>query len=156
MTRPNADGDERDVRVRVGLLSDVHANLVALEAVLEQLGPVDGLWVCGDTVGYGPDPSDVLAILRERDATIVAGNHDRAVGTGEDLELFNEPAAIAARAHASWLTPAERDELAGLPRTLEQADVTFHRASCRGAETQKRMGDRGLPAVVAARLAFGL
>ena len=239
--------------MRVGLLSDVHANLVALEAVLQQLGPVDGLWVCGDTVGYGPDPSDVLAILRERDATIVAGNHDRAVGTGEDLELFNEPAAIAARAHASWLTPAERDELAGLPRTLEQADVTlfhgslrdplweyvttagaaaaslglaktahccgghthvpalfqpesegrrdgrvragqpyalspraflnpgsvgqprdadpraayavldlaagtvtFHRASYRVAQTQKRMRDRGLPAVLADRLAFGL
>ena len=117
--------------MRVGLISDVHANLVALEAVLGQLGPVDALWVCGDTVGYGPDPSDVLALLRERKATIVAGNHDRAVATGEDLELFNEPAAIAARAHAAWLTPAERDALAGLPRTLEQSGATLCHGSLR-------------------------
>src|SRR5207245_1511861 len=66
-------------RVKVGLLSDIHANLVALESVLAEMGAVDELWVCGDTVGYGPDPSDVLALLVERKATIVAGNHDRAV-----------------------------------------------------------------------------
>ena len=82
--------------MRVGVISDVHANLVALEAVLGDMGPVDALWVCGDTVGYGPDPSDVLALLVERKATIVAGNHDRAVALGEDLDLFNPPAAAAA------------------------------------------------------------
>src|SRR2546428_5966797 len=131
MTRPNADGDERDVLVRVGLISDVHATLVALEAVLEQLGPVDALWVCGDTVGYGPDPSDVLALLVERKATLVAGNHDRAVATGEDLELFNPPAAAAAKMHQRWLSAAERDMLAALPRTLETGDVTLCHGSLR-------------------------
>lgn len=68
--------------MRVGVLSDIHANLVALETVLADIGQVDALWVCGDTVGYGPDPSDVLALLVERKATLVAGNHDRAVATG--------------------------------------------------------------------------
>jgi len=94
--------------VKVGLISDVHANLVALEAVLAQMGPVDALWVCGDTVGYGPDPSDVLALLVERKATIVAGNHDRAVARGEDLDFFNPPAAVAAKMHQRWLSSAER------------------------------------------------
>ncbi|HLZ47020.1 MAG TPA: metallophosphoesterase family protein, partial [Candidatus Limnocylindria bacterium] len=73
----------------VALLSDVHANLVALEAVLAELPAVDAIWVMGDTVGYGPDPADTLALLRERRASLVAGNHDRAAATGEGLELFN-------------------------------------------------------------------
>ena len=117
--------------MRIGVLSDIHANLVALEAVLADLGPVDALWVCGDTVGYGPDPSDVLALLVERKATLLAGNHDRAVATGEDLELFNPPAAAAAKMHQRWLSAAERDMLAALPRTLETSDVTLCHGSLR-------------------------
>jgi predicted phosphodiesterase len=117
--------------MRVGLISDVHANLVALEAVLGEMGPVDALWVCGDTVGYGPDPSDVLALLVERKATIVAGNHDRAVALGEDLDLFNPPAAVAAKMHQRWLSSAERDMLAALPRTFETSDVTLCHGSLR-------------------------
>ena len=117
--------------MRIGVVSDIHANLVALEAVLADLGPVDALWVCGDTVGYGPDPSDVLALLVERKATVVAGNHDRAVATGEDLELFNPPAAAAAKMHQRWLSAAERDMLAALPRTLETSDVTLCHGSLR-------------------------
>jgi len=107
--------------VRVGLLSDIHANLVALEAVLGALGKVDALWVTGDTVGYGPDPSETLALLRDRNALLVQGNHDRAVATGEGIELFHDRAGVAARLHAEWLSPAERDELAGLP-TVRSVD----------------------------------
>jgi len=117
--------------LKVGVLSDVHANLVALETVLTEMGPVEALWVCGDTVGYGPEPSDVLALLVERKATIVAGNHDRAVATGEDLDLFNPPAAIAVKTHQGWLSSAERDMLAALPRTLETSDVTLCHGSLR-------------------------
>jgi predicted phosphodiesterase len=117
--------------VKVGVISDIHANLVALEAVLEAMGEVDGLWVCGDTVGYGPDPSDVLALLVERKATIVAGNHDRAVATGEDLDLFNAAAAVAVKIHQGWLSARERDLLADLPRTLETNDVTLCHGSLR-------------------------
>jgi diadenosine tetraphosphatase ApaH/serine/threonine PP2A family protein phosphatase len=71
----------------------------------------------GDTVGYGPDPSDVLALLHERGALMVAGNHDLAVATGKGLDLFNPVAAAAARLHRSWLSAAERDTLAALPLT---------------------------------------
>jgi diadenosine tetraphosphatase ApaH/serine/threonine PP2A family protein phosphatase len=117
--------------VRAALLSDVHGNLVALEAVLAELPPVDELWVMGDTAGYGPDPADVLALLRERGAHVVAGNHDRAAATGEGLELFNASAAEAARLHHSWLSAEDRDRLAGLPLTLQRGGFTLVHGSLR-------------------------
>lgn len=116
---------------RVGLLSDVHANLVALEAVLADLGTVDRLWLTGDTVGYGPDPSDVLALLRARGAVMVAGNHDLAVATGEGIGLFNPHAAAAVRLHRAWLTAEERDQLASLPLTLSAEGFTLFHGSLR-------------------------
>ena len=115
----------------IALLSDVHANLVALEAVLAALGRVDRIWVMGDTVGYGPDPSDVLAVLRERGALVVAGNHDLAAATGQGLGMFNPYAAAAARMHRSWLSAEERDHLASLPLTLETEGFTLCHGSLR-------------------------
>jgi predicted phosphodiesterase len=117
--------------VRVGLLSDVHANLEALEAVLAGLGRVDALWVTGDTVGYGPDPSEVLALLRARGALLVQGNHDRAIGTGEGLDWFNEQAARAAELHATWLSSEERDALAAMPRVVAADPFTLCHGSLR-------------------------
>jgi len=117
--------------VKVALLSDVHANLVALEAVLAALPATDEVWVLGDTVGYGPDPSETLALLRGRGAHLVAGNHDRAVATGEGLELFNPVAAAAARLHRSWLSAEEREALASLPLVAERSGVTLVHGSLR-------------------------
>ncbi|MDE3112785.1 MAG: metallophosphoesterase family protein [Chloroflexota bacterium] len=117
--------------MKVALLSDVHANLVALEAVLAAAGTVDAIWVMGDTVGYGPDPSDVLALLRERDAVMVAGNHDLAAATGEGLDMFNGHAAAAVKRHRSWLSAEERDALAALPLTREVDRFTLCHGSLR-------------------------
>lgn len=117
--------------MRVALLSDVHANLVALEAVLAALGAVDAIWVTGDTVGYGPDPSEVFALLRERGAVIVQGNHDRAVATGEGLEYFHDRAAEAALLHREWLSAADRDALAALPAVTSVDDFTLCHGSLR-------------------------
>jgi diadenosine tetraphosphatase ApaH/serine/threonine PP2A family protein phosphatase len=120
--------------VRVALLSDVHANLPALEAVLAAVdgqGDIDALWVTGDTVGYGADPSDVLALLRARRALLLQGNHDRAVATGEGLEWFHERAATAARMHAEWLSAEERDFLGGLPLTATADRFTLCHGSLR-------------------------
>jgi predicted phosphodiesterase len=117
--------------VRVGLLSDIHANLVALEAVLIALGKVDALWVTGDTVGYGPDPEDTLALLRERRALLVQGNHDRAVATGEGLEFFHDRAAEAALLHQRWLSSADRDALEALPPVAKMDHFTLCHGSLR-------------------------
>jgi len=117
--------------VRVGLLSDIHANLVALEAVLTALGSVDALWVTGDTVGYGPDPADTLALLVERRALLVQGNHDRAVATGEGLEYFHDRAAEAALLHQRWLSSADRDALAALPTVAKTSGFTLCHGSLR-------------------------
>jgi diadenosine tetraphosphatase ApaH/serine/threonine PP2A family protein phosphatase len=81
----------------------------------------------GDTVGYGPQPSEVLALLRERGAHLVAGNHDRAVATGEGLDLFNPTAAAAARLHRAWLSGEDRDYLGSLDLVARRDDATlFH------------------------------
>lgn len=117
--------------MRVGLLSDVHANLVALEAVLAALGNVDALWVTGDTVGYGPDPGDTLALLRERGAILVQGNHDRAVATGEGLEFFHDRAADAAQLHQRWLSSEDRDALEALPTVIKADRFTLCHGSLR-------------------------
>ena len=117
--------------MRIALLSDIHANLIALEAVLARLGPVDAIWVTGDTVGYGPDPSDVLALLRERGALLVQGNHDLAVATGAGLEWFNEHAAAAAELHRGWLSAEERDALGALRRVVAREGFTLCHGSLR-------------------------
>jgi len=116
--------------MRVALLSDIHANLVALEAVLAEVTAAEEIWVMGDTVGYGPDPGDVLAALGERSARLVAGNHDRAVATGAGLELFNPAARAAALLHREWLSAEERDLLGALPLTFAAAD---HYTVCHGS-----------------------
>ena len=85
--------------MRIAIVSDVHANMAALEAVLRHAGaagPVDGVWCLGDTVGYGPQPSQCVARLREAGATAVAGNHDRAATGQMGTEEFNADAATAA------------------------------------------------------------
>ncbi len=82
--------------MRIAIISDVHANLAALEAVLrhaEAQGATDGLWCLGDTVGYGPQPSECISRLREADAKLVAGNHDRAATGKIGTEEFNPDAA---------------------------------------------------------------
>lgn len=120
--------------MRVALLSDVHANLQALEAVLAALDETacpDALWVTGDTVGYGAEPSEVLALLRGRGAVLVQGNHDRAVATGQGLDWFHDRAAIAARMHMKLLSAEERDHLGGLPLTASVAGFTLCHGSLR-------------------------
>lgn len=115
----------------VVLLSDIHANLVALTAVLDETPHDAALWVMGDTVGYGPDPSEVIALLRERGAALVAGNHDLAVAGSIGVGAFNRDAAEAALLHREWLAPEERDFLAGLPLTLTEDAFTLVHGSLR-------------------------
>ena len=84
--------------MRVAVLSDIHSNLVALDAVLAHAGTVDAVWQLGDVVGYGPDPDGVVARLVEVGAVGVRGNHDAAALGGREIEWFNPEA----RAAAEW------------------------------------------------------
>lgn len=102
--------------MRVAVLSDIHANRHALEAVSKDLAEqrVQETWCLGDTVGYGGDPHECLVWVETHARLILKGNHDEAVASG-DVRWFNPLAAQAARAHAQLLTPAERALLYGWP-----------------------------------------
>ncbi len=106
--------------MRIVIISDVHANLVALEAVLrhaEAQGATDGLWCMGDTVGYGPQPPQCIARLRELRAIAVAGNHDRASTGMMDTEEFNPDGATAALWTRAQLPQGDAAFLDALPET---------------------------------------
>ena len=103
--------------MRYLILSDIHANWEALEAVLEHAaGRYDEILCCGDLVGYAADPNRVVTWARETVRAIVRGNHDKAAIGLEDIEWFNP----AAQASAVWtqqeLTPENLDYLRNLPK----------------------------------------
>lgn len=81
--------------MRIAVLSDIHANLPALDAVLAAAGEVDAVWHLGDVVGYGPDPDGVVERLRSVGAVGVRGNHDAAACGGTEIDWFNPEARRA-------------------------------------------------------------
>ena len=105
--------------MRWAVVSDIHANLEALDAVLADLERQrPGAIVClGDFVGYGASPNECIERLRPLLAAAVIGNHDLAACRGDGLEWFTGDAARAARWTDTVLTPAHRDWLLGLPYT---------------------------------------
>ena len=84
--------------MRIAVLSDVHSNLRALEAVLAEIdaGSFDGIWFLGDLVGYGPKPNECVSLLQERSAICLAGNHDLVVLGKIPIDAFAGEAAAAA------------------------------------------------------------
>jgi putative phosphoesterase len=117
--------------VRLGLISDVHANLPALDAALAALdrAGVDALVCAGDLVGYGPHPNACVDRIAERGVPTVAGNHDlMALG-----ELSTDRCVGTARASQHWtrevLSAEARAYLAALPRRLELPDAVVAHGS---------------------------
>jgi diadenosine tetraphosphatase ApaH/serine/threonine PP2A family protein phosphatase len=103
--------------MRIAVVSDVHANLPALEAVIEAAGRVDAWWHCGDVVDYGPHPDEVVARLREIEAQGVLGNHDAAALGSSVIEWFNPFAQTACLWTRERISPETRAWLAALPET---------------------------------------
>src|SRR5262245_54773629 len=102
--------------MRVAVVSDIHSNLHALEAVLDALetDAPDDLWCLGDLVGYGPLPNECCALIEARADVCLAGNHDLAVIGTIDLDEFHGDASLAARLNRKALTPESRAFLDGL------------------------------------------
>jgi predicted phosphodiesterase len=117
--------------VKVAVLSDIHSNLAALEAVLAAIGSVDAIWHLGDTVGYGPEPQAVVDRLREAGAVGVRGNHDHAGGGADVLGFFNPDGQAAITWTRSRIDESARLYLVALPDRLvpEGSDFTLSHGS---------------------------
>lgn len=110
--------------MRIAVLSDIHSNLAALEAVRDDLPSVDEIWVLGDIVGYGPQPNEVIRTLQQMGARSVLGNHDGAAIGTVDPDDFNPDAKTAVEWTATVLDPNGRTYLATLPEVRVSGDLT--------------------------------
>ena len=119
--------------MRVAVISDVHANYHALEAVLKEIdvASVDAFWCLGDTVGYGPRPNECCDVVKDRADHCLVGNHDLVVLGELTVSDFNDEAAAAALWTSKVLTPSSRAFLEGLAPTGEEDGVDLFHASAR-------------------------
>jgi diadenosine tetraphosphatase ApaH/serine/threonine PP2A family protein phosphatase len=101
------------------IISDIHANLGALEAVLADTPSFDEIWCLGDLVGYGPNPNECVERLQDFPHISLAGNHDWAAMGRLDLSNFNVDARVANTWTQSVLKPAVREYLDELPTHME-------------------------------------
>jgi diadenosine tetraphosphatase ApaH/serine/threonine PP2A family protein phosphatase len=118
--------------MKIAVVSDIHANLAALQAVLadiDAVAPDAAIWHTGDIVGYNAEPNEVIALLRERSAAGVMGNHDAAVLGELDVSWFNPEAAAAVKWTATHLTPENATWLHALPKISEMGAATLVHAS---------------------------
>jgi predicted phosphodiesterase len=117
--------------MRIAVISDVHSNLLALDAVLAQAGAVDAVWHLGDIVGYGPEPDAVVERLASVGALGVRGNHDAAACGGAEIDWFNPDARSAMEWTRAVISDQTRSWLGGLPERREEADFTLVHGSGR-------------------------
>src|ERR1700677_3859839 len=102
--------------MRFLVLSDIHGNLQALEAVLAAAGTFDELWNLGDVVGYGANPNEVVGLMRKLARVNVRGNHDRVCCGLTSSQGFNPVAAAAAAWTQRVLTPENLQWLREMPQ----------------------------------------
>ncbi|MFC7201023.1 metallophosphoesterase family protein [Halospeciosus flavus] len=107
--------------MRLGIISDIHANRVALDAVLADMPPVEQVVCAGDVVGYNPWPEECVEAVRERAVPTVMGNHDRKVATGTNFG-GNRMAQAGVRLASRALSPEQKQWLSALPAERRVAD----------------------------------
>ena len=118
--------------MRILILSDIHANLTALETVLTQAGKVDAVWCLGDLVGYGPDPNESVNLIRHLpNLSCILGNHDAATVGLIDVASFNIEARQAIYWTQSQLSEGNKTFLKTLPEELIIDNVTLAHGSPR-------------------------
>ncbi len=114
---------------RILVLSDIHGNKDALDAVLADAGEVDAIWCLGDMVGYGPQPVACLEWVRNHCDIVLSGNHDYAAFAPEVIASFNPFAAAAATWTRDQLTDDEIVFLRSLDSEIEIDGVTLAHGS---------------------------
>jgi predicted phosphodiesterase len=118
--------------MRYLVISDIHGNLTAFQTVLKDAeGEYDFIWCLGDVIGYGPDPNECVALLREFPHRSLSGNHDWAVLGRLDLSTFNDDARIAIAWAQGVLNDESRAYLEALPSLVVEDNFTLAHASPR-------------------------
>jgi predicted phosphodiesterase len=119
--------------MRIAIVSDIHGNRHAFEAVLDDIerSECEELWCLGDLVGYGADPDACVQLAREHAAICLAGNHDLGVCGDIPLEQFSKGAALAAQWTIDTITATTRDFLCKLEPLKLDEDVGLYHASPR-------------------------
>jgi predicted phosphodiesterase len=120
--------------MRYVILADIHSNLEAFKAVLEDAGSragFDQIWCLGDVVGYGPDPCECIEFLRNYDHICIAGNHDWASVGKADFAKFNPAASQACEWTSKQLGSDDADYLYNLPEVMSHDDFTMVHGSPR-------------------------
>lgn len=118
--------------MRILVVSDIHANFVAFEAVLKDAGSFDTVWCLGDVVGYGPQPNECVEQLRELHPVCLAGNHDLAVTGQIALWDFTKDAQEVIFWTRHWLTQENMEWLTTLSSTPQvEHGITIVHASLR-------------------------
>lgn len=122
--------------MRIAIISDIHANLEALESVFADIDAVeaDRIVCLGDIVGYGADPVACLALVRQRVRLCVLGNHDAAVFSLHERAHFNPNARLAVDWTASQLSADDVEYLRALPYRVSQDDMLFVHSAPRAPE----------------------
>jgi diadenosine tetraphosphatase ApaH/serine/threonine PP2A family protein phosphatase len=137
--------------MRAAVISDIHGNLAALEAVLDAIDAdsPDELWCLGDLVGYGPRPSECCEAVAARAQICLGGNHDLAVRGTLDLHEFSGEAAAAAAWTRKVLTPEARTFLDSLESEGERAGVALYHGSARDPVWEYVLSDEAAAATLA-------
>ncbi len=118
--------------MKILIVSDIHSNLVALEAVLTDCGVYDALWNLGDTIGYGPKPRECIDRMVDLLANpVLVGNHDLACIGEVDISEFNPVAQIASRWTSLQLGMDHRAYISDLPAITTSLDYTLAHGSPR-------------------------
>jgi predicted phosphodiesterase len=129
--------------MRVAVISDIHANAHALTAVLAAVDAErpDALWCLGDLVGYGPQPNECIALVRERADVCLVGNHDLGVLGRLDLDDFTRDAALAAYWTRDRLGDDERAFLESLEPAARLPQAALFHASARDPVWEYVLGE---------------
>ncbi len=117
--------------MRTAIISDIHGNLAALEAVLHNIdgSGVEQVHCLGDVVGYGPFPNECVALVRQRCSLVIKGNHDSGLIGETAIQDFNQYGQRALRWTETVITPDNLQYLTGLPLRSVIGDITLVHAS---------------------------